>query len=596
MAGQYSRRLRRSQIVTTFGPGAIVDLPDESVMLAGIDWWSRNPEDVIREPILRDLLNVDEFRAPPVAADWGQKTEKFVPVVLFPEWLICPVCHRLARYDTITGGITPGRAIKCVDCKRRLFPARLIMACPKGHVDDFPWNWWVHEARGKVCTGRSALKITSMGKTASLGDLIVRCETCKESRSLSGAMVPDNFKDLTCSGKLPWLRREDECDVKPPTPLQRGASNVYFSVLASSISIPPWSKSAPLIQKLEGKLETFRELPAENWRVTIEAMKLPEKLMVDTDEIIDAIRTGLQEDDVKIDIESEQELRYLECQALRIEHGAESRFDEFQTRKGVIHPGISDYVTSVMYVDRLREVRALRGFTRVAPPDPSNIFQVKIAPISKYANPYWLPAIEVRGEGLYIELNEKRLTSWEKNPIVIARASRIQQMYEDMCARRNWTPERTITPRFLLTHSLSHILIKYMALESGYTSASIRERLYVFDDTEIDVGSLASSGILIYTSTVDSEGSLGGLVRQGDTERFASTIIGAVNDAAWCASDPLCIENEGLATGMMNLAACHACLLVSETSCEEYNRFLDRVMLVGTLSEPDIGYFSGIQG
>ncbi|NIQ18102.1 MAG: hypothetical protein GTN43_04820, partial [Candidatus Aenigmarchaeota archaeon] len=96
-----------------------------------------------------------------------------------------------------------------------------------------------------------------------------------------------------------------------------------------------------------------------------------------------------------------------------------------------------------MYVDRLREVRALRGFTRVAPPDPSNIFQVKIAPISKYANPYWLPAIEVRGEGLYIELNEKRLTSWEKNPIVIARASRIQQMYEDMCARRNWTPERT---------------------------------------------------------------------------------------------------------------------------------------------------------
>ena len=165
-------------------------------------------------------------------------------------------------------------------------------------------------------------------------------------------------------------------------------------------------------------------------------------------------------------------------------------------------------------------------------------------------------------------------------------------MYEEMCARREWKVERRITPRLLLVHSLAHVIIQQLALESGYASASLRERLYVFEESEIEEGSRAVAGFLIYTSTIDSEGSLGGLVRQGYPDRLLETLSGGIGEASWCASDPLCMENEGNAAGMMNLAACHACLLISETSCEEYNRLLDRGMLVGTMTEPDIGFFS----
>ena len=400
---------------------------------------------------------------------------------------------------------------------------------------------------------------------------------------------------MTCTGRRPWLRDEHECK-HHPIPLQRGASNVYFSVLASSISIPPWSKSSPLLQKLEGKLETFRELPQEMWKMTIEGMQLPEKLGVSSDEIFAALRLGLKGDDddeLKIKIGSEKELRYREAQALSTEHGEESPYAEFRTKEAKIHPELRPYVDRVMLVERLREVRALRGFTRISPPDPSNILKVEIAPISKYRSPKWLPAVEVNGEGIYIELNEKRTSEWGSVSGIIKRAEKVQQMYVEMCERREWKIERIISPRLLLVHSLAHVLIQQLALESGYASASLRERLYVFEESEIEKGSRSSAGLLLYTSTIDSEGSLGGLVRQGFPERLLETISGGIAEASWCASDPLCMENEGNVAGMMNLAACHACLLISETSCEEYNRFLDRGMLVGTMTDPDIGYFSG---
>jgi hypothetical protein len=150
-----------------------------------------------------------------------------------------------------------------------------------------------------------------------------------------------------------------------------------------------------------------------------------------------------------------------------------------------------------------------------------------------------------------------------------------------------------VSPRLLLTHSFAHALIRQMSLESGYSSASIRERLYVFEPGEMDNAS-GIAGLLIYTSTPDSEGSLGGLVRQGLPERLAPTVKAAINEAVWCSSDPLCIESEGQGHDAMNLAACHSCLLLSETCCEEFNRLLDRAMLVGSITNPEAGFFSNL--
>ena len=100
----------------------------------------------------------------------------------------------------------------------------------------------------------------------------------------------------------------------------------------------------------------------------------------------------------------------------------------------------------------------------------------------------------------------------------------------------------------------------------------MRERLYVFGD---------KAGVLIYTADGDSEGSLGGLVRQGYQDRFAKTILSALERGVWCSNDPICQElpNHGPANSIR--AACHGCALLAETSCTEGNGLLDRQLVLG---------------
>jgi hypothetical protein len=248
------------------------------------------------------------------------------------------------------------------------------------------------------------------------------------------------------------------------------------------------------------------------------------------------------------------------------------------------------YFSRVVLVERLREVRALHGFTRVSPPDPGERLEVETAPIARQRLS-WLPGIEIRGEGIYLELNDEAVSTWINRDEVIGRALQLHRSYERMCGDRGWHPSRQITPPLLLAHSLAHLLIRQLGLESGYSSASLRERLYVFSPDETDSES-GIAGLLIYTSTTDSAGSLGGLVRQGKPPRLQNTLLAALQEAAWCSSDPLCIESQGQGRDALNLAACHACLLVSETSCEEFNVFLDRGLLTGSLDTPDIGFFN----
>jgi hypothetical protein len=261
---------------------------------------------------------------------------------------------------------------------------------------------------------------------------------------------------------------------------------------------------------------------------------------------------------------------------------------EFEIRSSAVPDLLKLYVSHVVRVVRLREVRAISAFTRIEPPamaSPGG--PVRHAPI-QVTRHNWLPAVEVRGEGIFLALAEKKLNRWENSKTVIERAEDIHFRYRtDWQSRTGNTgqPPRKITARFLLLHTLAHVLMRQLALECGYSSASLRERLYVGDDPTL------MSGILIYTATSDSDGTLGGLVRQGLSGRMADLLYAAVKSAEWCSSDPLCIEGVGAIAGGFNNAACHACVLAPETSCEEYNQFLDRAMLVGTPSTPGIGFF-----
>jgi MrfA Zn-binding domain len=593
-------QLRRSQAVTTFGPGAIVDLSELSVMMAGINRWPQEPVQWVHEPNLEALLRVDGFHTPVTIESADERST--LPATIFPKWVRCTKCNRIAHYSYFLQGksMQKNGVIRCPDpkCRRaRVIPARLVVACEKGHIQDFPWVEWAHKKSGTVCEN-PAIVLFSAGRTAALGDMIVKCKTCGLSASLSSATRKEEIAKLVqCAGHRPWLQDQVTCN-QPLIPLQRGASNVYFSSILSSISIPPWSSS--INSMLNNYWITLKHVPEDALELVIRGMNLPEALGRDIDEIVAVAieRKRLEETGEKK--LTERQLRYKECDALRYpERSARREKSDFDASKGHIDEFLKPWISRITLVDRLREVRALKGFTRISPPGPDQETEQgsKLSPLSSHRL-NWLPAIEVFGEGIYVELNEEKVNSWISNfPKMKHRAETIQKSYEKFCENFDWPVTRIITPKYLLCHSLAHVLIKQLGLESGYSSASIRERIYVFEKNEKGIDSNPGiTGFLLYTSTPDSDGSLGGLVRQGKPDNFTLVLRQGLNEAAWCSSDPLCIESIGQGFGKMNLAACHSCLLLPETCCEEFNRMLDRASLIGTIDDANSGFFSDLLG
>jgi len=589
MANWFKRPgMRRSQAVTTFGPGAIVDLRNGSAMMVGTDFWKDDHIIEIHEPNLERALRVSGFRVP-TTADQGDG--KDLPAVVFPRWMVCPRCNRLAPYEYFAGTLHgPGKPIRCPECRIQIYPTRLIVACEHGHIDDFPWVEWVHLKSGREVCARPVLFLRARGFSSTLADLEIRCKgvDCDAHTSLSGATEKDNLKFHPCEGKRPWLLDKEKCG-EPVRPLQRGASNVYFSVQVSSISIPPWSRA--VFTKLHPHWSIFKAMPDIALEATVQALNLPAQLGMSVADIVEAIRQRKDQEKISEEKFTEKQLRYQECRALRQASRDEEILSDFKTMQAEVPNILKGLVSKVMLVERLREVRALLGFTRINPPDPTSRLEITLAPISR-VHKDWYPAVEIRGEGIYIEFDETAILKWiGSQKSIMDRAGKLHQSYTEMCERKQWSPLREISPRFLLVHAMAHILIRQLGLESGYSSASLRERLYSFEPGELG-DNPGIAGLLIYTSTPGSEGSLGGLVRQGKPDRFGPLMHDALIEASWCSSDPLCIESEGQGNDATNLAACHACLLLSETCCEEFNRFLDRGVVVGTLTATASGFFS----
>jgi hypothetical protein len=199
----------------------------------------------------------------------------------------------------------------------------------------------------------------------------------------------------------------------------------------------------------------------------------------------------------------------------------------------------------------------------------------------------WLPAIEVTGEGVFLRLRDDVLVEWERIKAVVKRAARINENYRRAFDAQGKPPDREVTARFLLLHTLAHSLINQWSLECGYPASSLRERLYVSE---------GMAGLLIYTASSDSAGSLGGVVAQAEGTRLDSSLAEAIARSAWCSSDPLCIEADASGVDSLNLAACHACVLLPEVSCEERNLLLDRALLVGRPDDRNVGFFTQILG
>ena len=187
----------------------------------------------------------------------------------------------------------------------------------------------------------------------------------------------------------------------------------------------------------------------------------------------------------------------------------------------------------------------------------------------------------------FFDFNEKKIKSWSAKKEIIERVKKLSDNYNNERIKKG-KEKRNISPEFILIHTFAHLVINQFSYECGYGSSALRERIYC----NLEFPNDTMNGVLIYTASGDSEGSLGGLVRQGKQGNLETIVYNSIENARWCSSDPICIDSQGQGPNSCNLAACHNCSLLPETCCEESNMLLDRAMLIGTLDNPSIGYFN----
>jgi hypothetical protein len=586
-------RVRRSQLISTYGIGAIVDLDKGSFMPMGLDDLDRPsalPSLTIGEARLQALLGVDHFRLPPVAEDIlgipGRVSPwHCVPAVRFPEWHECPQCHRLGRLNDPFQLAADGSRLECIGHGPKgvaTTPVRFVVACRKGHIDDFPWVWWAHRDRKEGNCDAPRLVLKSRGKSAALADLYVECQKCESKASLGDAFMKESV-GKTCHGRRPWLVDRQKCDEQPRV-IQRGASNVHFAAVVSALSIPPVSEAA--FQIVEQQWIAIEGLGGEALRPFLE--RLGGRYGVGADSLMAAVNEKRRIQGVGAaagDIGARRE-EYAALCSDRDDPVVGGVVPHFQNAVSAPPLALERWFDLIGAASRLREVRALTGFSRIEPFPVSAdrvraaLQQGQLASLSKnHSN--WFPAAEIRGEGIFLRFRTDAVERWiAANPGVSARAHALDLKSAAIAAERGYQRDYQITPRLLLVHSLAHTLIRTISIECGYSSSALRERLYVAERSE---SGEAMNGLLIYTGSPDSEGSLGGLVRLAQPDQIEHVVVRALRSARWCGSDPVCLETDPRQSGdRVSGAACHCCLLVPETACEKFNRELDRTMLVGS--------------
>lgn len=588
-----------SQAIWSGGPGATIDLPNFSVVPLGLEYWGGTWTRDVDEPRLLRVVRrmkgeqVRSLRQPAGAEEGGE-----IPVTVFPGWLRCTRCNLLAeassgsfklkkhRDPTRTKYVhehCPNNGGRDADA----VPARFMVACEHGHLDDFPWHWYVHGGESEC---RGPLEFFEVGDSLQTQNLYVACRGCGEKKSMAAAFGERARETLpACRGRHPHLpdRSPDRCDAELRTVLL-GASNVWFSVTRSSLALP----ERPL-SELEGFVRrewaAFEKLDSEERVSALFDMYFRERYEElsaatarDLWGAISSVRSRMEEESEPDDLLL-PEWRTLTRVRERLEGGP-----DFLARRVEAPRGFKEWIDSVVLLERLREVTALLGFTRLEPPgdwNPEN--PSSWAPLTDDP-PHWLPANEVRGEGIFVHFDERVIRGWLNRPAVRARdglLAEAQRAWNEMRGKEGIAGYPGI--RYALLHTFSHLLLRELAMESGYSAASIKERIYAREEGEGE----AMAGVLLYTAAADSDGTLGGLVRLGQPEILGSMMERALERAGVCAADPLCLEHDPGMDGSLHGAACHSCAFVSETSCESGNRYLDRALVVPLWGHEEAAFF-----
>ena len=587
-------QVRQSQVITTYGPGALIDLPNHAAIVAGLETWpSTDKLDEINDPRLSRLLQaITEVRAPrmyappPPSEPWAQG--RGIGAWTFPEWFIV----QESDTNTDSSDRRSRRLVhrKSLDDKNRfdsrpVVPTRFVRACPRGHVDDLDWVGFVHRDAER-CTRQ--LSLAERGTSGDLSDLVVRCD-CGQSRRLYEAAEIAERPLGTCRGKRPWLGldTDEECN-QPSRLLIRTASNAYFAQVVSVLSLPDRGSA------VEGAVYALRaDLEIVDSLIELEFIKkkphITERLEpFSDDEVLKAIN------EYKQGRTTERSVKEAEIDALLAApegYGEDVPVDpDFHARRlpesvwRKPDSNVSGGIESVIQLHRLREVLALVGFTRLEAEarDIHGQYSTDVERADIAVEPRWFPAVENRGEGIFVHLDRAEVEAWLARPAVAQRIDALQQQHEA------WQRDRRRQRAFpggpyIMLHTLAHLLIGSLSMRCGYPASSIKERVYV------ENGQL---GLLLYTGAPDAEGTLGGLVQQA--RHLEEHLSHALESGLLCSNDPICAQHaasEALEQRWLHGAACHGCALIAETSCEMRNDYLDRALVVPVLGLASAAFF-----
>jgi len=607
--------LRQSQVLTTFGPGSMVDLPTRSVVISGLTFWKGDRqfirEDRLRYKVAKSLRLPDgqdiQLYTPPQKSNDPQAAMTGIDAFVFPTWFLAQVdrtfeinrkvyrTRPLVSWSAVKDGLKfEGKQVQAV-------PVRFVQACTNGHLSDINWYAFAHNDFETPC--RRPLWLDEGGSGNDFEEIFVRCE-CGKRRPLSEAKLKDSKVLGKCLGHRPWLgsRGQEACVghvinmagdiVETNQPeynrlLVRSASNAYFTQILSVISMP--DQDAELKKAVDRFYEEDLQY-AEDLTDIQKELKKPKF----------ADLAGFGANTVWTEIKRrksglttpEKSIKQVELEALLAcpeEMGKEvpsgdQEFQGYARRLDTLDSKWRSSIDRIVLVHRLREVVALIGFTRFEAA-MSNIegeiddLAINIRRADLDFEPKWVPTIENLGEGVFISLNKAAIEQWLKRPSVKARTQKLEQGFYKWLDTRGIPRDKARFPgaAYIMLHSLSHLLITAVSLDCGYASSAIRERIYAFDEI--------GYGILLHTGTSGSEGTLGGLVEVG--RRIEYHLGKALEYGRLCSNDPVCAQhqpNDEQEDRLLHGAACHGCLLIAETSCERRNEMLDRALIVNTVA------------
>lgn len=601
-------KIRLGQVVMTFGPGAMVDLLDHAVLIGGTDFWRYDKykdQGFIDEPRLREAivariglkLGIElslnrAFRLPPAGDDDAPSPFNGIQVAEFPSWFVCKRCRALTPSKNLER--EKGRYVhRCTNTQKDFcVPIRFVATCKRGHLDEFPWTWFVHSSQETRCEAPDLyLEEDASGDFAFIRAL---CRACGAEKTLSEAREPAMLPQ--CRGERPWLgsegREEKGCQERMAL-LVRTASSGYFAQWMSALSIP--DKAREVVNKVS---------QADVWNVLQEAKREDLAMLR---KVVPAVRNTLaayDDDQVFIAIETIRKGKASARDGLR-----KAEFKVFLDAKdeveGQLPPREENFfacrlpakryppppmVSRIVLAKKVRQVRAQVGLTRLSA-TPVNLEgetedASSLQPLGLTQT--WLPAAEIFGEGVLICLDEEEVAKWERRPAVLLRADELSDGFRQEMMGGSKGP---VFPgvRFYLLHSLAHLLMASISLQCGYSASALSERIYCAPATD----DMPMAAIFIMTGTSGAEGTLGGLVEQG---RFVGRHLRRAWDmATLCSSDPVCAHHspKDQSGRYLEGAACHGCLFVAEPACERFNRYLDRALVAPTMGhKPELAFFT----